>query len=109
MTDLATRYRGDTHPFLFDVDAGGSIAGWMFTMTIDSRMEPDDSSTAAVTLSGTIVSNGDASTPGRVKFEPTEEDMDLVGTFYYDVEAYDGAYTETIQYGSVLFVQDRTK
>lgn len=106
MSDIAEYFRGDTKPFKLTVTvASGDISGWTFTMSVDSRKNPDDGSTQVFQLAGVIV---DAPN-GLVEFRPSVANTDLVGTYYYDMEANDGTYIRTVEKGKITFTQDITK
>lgn len=106
MADI-TRYRGDTQPLTLSVTASGGISGWTFTLTIDENKNPTGASTNELQLSGTVTSS--TASGGEVEFRPTEAEADLLGTFYYDVEADDGTYKRTLEKGTIEFLQDITK
>lgn len=80
--------RGDTRRLSFVVKRGGrivNISGWTdFKLGIDSRSEPDDSSTSVAVLTGGLVTDG---TDGRCYFLVPETLP--VGEFYYDAQAID--------------------
>ena len=101
MPELA-RYRGDTTPFTFSGTAPGSVAGWTFTLTINSKQNPPDTADQLVALVG-VITDPDAYT---VEFRPTTVQMDITGRVYYDVSVDDGTYERTLEKGSIVFTQD---
>lgn len=102
------RRRGDTKPFRFTVtnelNAGVDFSGYTMKLTADSNRAPVDSSSQVFQVDG--VSNE----LGLLEFFPTVNDVDLIGTVYYDVQITDPAGTiTTLSTGKVKFVQDITK
>lgn len=109
MTDIL-RARGDTYANIVVVtDAVGAavdITGYSFLMTIDPSKAPVDNTNNLFQLTGIIT---DAPN-GRVEFEPTAIQTDLVGSYFYDIQMTDDAgRIRTIATGKYKFVQDITK
>lgn len=64
------------------------ITGWSFSLTVDSRKDPDDDSTQCFSIAGSIDDLAEA----LVSFAPSEAQTDLTpGKYWYDLEAVDGA------------------
>lgn len=108
MTDI-TRKRGDTYANVLTVKRNGvavDITGCTFTLTVDTKPTPPDTSTNVFAITGVIVD----ATAGRVGFSPSESQSDRVGTFFYDVQMIDTAGKKrTIKEGKYIFKQDITK
>lgn len=104
------RYRGDTWPIRMTVledDQPMDITGCSFTLTVDSKKSPTDDATNLFQLTGTI--EGDP-VDGIVIFEPSENDVDRVGKFYYDLQVEDtSSKKRTIAKNRFTLVQDITK
>jgi hypothetical protein len=105
------RRRGDTYPDVITVKnrrTGSAVntTGCTFKLTVDSRSAPTDNSTQLYQITGSV----DAPASGEVKFAPTAEQANLVGTFYYDIEMID-SYNQIITLDSDLYIyhQDITK
>lgn len=101
------RYRGDTRALLRYVKQGGvavDITSWAFTLTIDTRENPDDDSTKVEAITGTIVSG----VGGSVSF--AFPDTLAAGVYYYDIQATDAsAAVTTLEKGRLTLLQDITK
>lgn len=110
MTDI-TRKRGDTYADEWIIKSAATglpvdISGYTFRLTVDSRKDPDDETTKAFSIDGTIL---DAAA-GRVEFAPSDAQADRVGAFFYDVQMIDGAGRKrTFDAGKYKLVQDITK
>ena len=110
-----TRARGDTYAELFQLKQSGSpvnIAGDTFTLTLDSREDPTDSTTQVGSAwAGVIVDAGN----GIFSAAPTLTDANALvpGTpYFYDVQWVDGGGAgpkRTILKGSLTVIQDITK
>ncbi len=103
--------RGDSDAkgFLI-VDSNGdavNIAGYSFTLSVDTKKNPPDASTLQFALAGVIT---DAAA-GAVSFTPSSANTDLApGLYYYDIQQIDGsAAVKTVIKGRVLIEQDITK
>lgn len=109
MSDI-TRYRGDTRRIRKTVrDGAGAvvdITDWAFVLTINSEADPEDAAEQVAQLVGTIY---DAPN-GVVDFLPAVADVEVAGTFYYDIQATDadGGFT-TLDKGQFTLLQDITK
>ncbi len=103
-----TRMRGDTYPILLTVKKNKiaiPITGFTFKLTVSSREEPSDD-TYLFQLIGTIVD----ALKGQAKFEPSVEDMNVLGKKYYDIQVIDASgYIYTPIKGMIEFEQDKTK
>lgn len=102
------RRRGDTKPFAFTIkDADGAdqtLTGFSFRFTCSAEKEPTDQTEEQFQIVGT------SSGAGNFEFGPTVGDVDLVGTFYYDVQIVDGdGDIYTVYAGKLKFKQDITK
>lgn len=102
-----TRFRGDTDPFVFNLTKDGSpvnLTGSTFKLSVSTQQSPE-------TPSYTFQIDGVVSSPcpGRVTFTPTLPDVDIVGSFYYDIQMTTGTIVKTIVTGGLQMVQDITK
>jgi len=110
MTDL-TRKRGDTYADEIVLKRKSTstpidITGWSFKLTVDSSQKPTDTSTKKYSVTGVILD----AVNGKVEFPPLITDVDLVGTYYYDIQATDSmGRIRTIMSGKYTFEQDITK
>ena len=108
MDDSITRFRGDTHalPVVCSTRTGAvDISGWGFTLSVSSSPEPTEAS-YVFQCTGSI----DDATAGQAHFDFTEEQVNRVGEFYYDIQIIDAASKiRTIKKGTITFVQDITK
>lgn len=109
MTEI-TRYRGDSYADQFTIkDSAGvavNIAGYTFTMTLNTEKSPIDNSNEVYQLSGTITD----APAGKVEFAPTPVQADIVGTFFYDVQMVDGGGgIRTLAKDKYKYTQDITK
>lgn len=103
-----TRKRGDTMPFRFTIkDSAGAdqdVTGFAFYFTVNSDKAPANTDNQQFQLTGT------SSSAGNFRFAPSAANVDLVGTFYYDVQVVDGAgIIYTVYEGKLTFTQDITK
>lgn len=102
-----TRVRGDTKAieFLVNDESGNPIdpTGFSALFTVNSLRSPPDITTQIFQLVAII-------TTGTLTFLPAVGDVDILGTFYYDVQLTDpSGLICTISTGSISFVQDITK
>lgn len=106
--------RGDSPVFEFalkqDTITGApiDITGRTYTLTVDTREEPDDDSTNSFAIAGTVPTGTD----GIVRFQPTTVQTALLtpGTpYFFDVQQTNGAEVRTIIRGEVEVQQDITK
>lgn len=102
------RTRGDTKPFRWTVNdntgAGQDLDGYTFKMTIASEKNPVDETTKIFSMTG---SNDGV---GALSFTPLVADVDLLGTYYYDVQMTDpDTLIYTLAKGKIKFNQDITK
>lgn len=109
MTEIV-RYRGDTWPIEMTVlkdDLPMDITGCTFLLTVDPAKSPVDNTNNLFELTGSIV--GDP-VDGVIAFEPTEEQVDHIGNYYYDLQVTDSSLKKrTIAKDRFKFVQDITK
>ena len=105
------RTRGDTKRLLFQLlsDTTGEpvgITGYTFLLTVDPTSAPTDNTANVFQLTGVI----DSPASGTFHFTPTAGDVDLLGPYYYDVQATDAnSELETVSKGRITFSQDITK
>lgn len=110
---MIERRRGDTKIIKFKLWADKAsqipldITGFTFKLTVDPEKAPEDSSNNLFTLVGVIIDP----LQGTVKFEPTEEQMDIApATYYYDLEVTDAAgKIDTAKLDKFKIKQDITK
>jgi hypothetical protein len=110
-----TRARGDTYAEIFQLKQAGDpvdISADTFTLTLDTREDPSDSSTQfGSAWAGVIVDAGQ----GIFSLAPTLTDSNALvpGTpYFYDVQWVDGGGAgpkRTIIKGQLTVVQDITK
>lgn len=104
-----TRKRGDTYAISILVtenEVALNVTGCTFLLTVDPAETPLDASNNICQLAG-VVTNGPA---GVVSFTPTENDMDHVGKYYYDIQMTDlSGAKRTIAASSFKLIQDITK
>ena len=82
------------------------ITGWSFRLTVSASQSPADTGAQMFSVTGTLT---DAPN-GVVDFYPTTEQTDLVGLFYFDIEAYDAdGHRRTWEMDQIVFRQDITK
>jgi len=112
MTDI-TRRRGDTYAdefLLSDGVTGESLdlTGYTsFTLTVDSRVDPPDTTTQQYQLAGVVVGSA---TGGRIAFAPNDSQSNRVGVFFFDVQVVDAAGRKrTVDHGKYTYRQDITK
>lgn len=104
-----TRYRGDTYPIYVKVKNENSIpvdiTDWTLVMSLCDTSSPTVSDYVwQVTAS---VSEPES---GIAFFDFTDEQMNLLGTYYYDIQILDQASKKrTIKKGSLVFFQDINK
>jgi len=106
-----TYQRGDTDPIAITVKSDGvpvDITGWVLTLTVNTEKAPVDDTNQVFQLTGILDADP---TTGRVSFQPTEVQTDLVGTYYYDIQRVDASgFIKTIQPPTkIKFAQDITK
>lgn len=105
------RHRGDTyadeiHFKSLKTRKPVKITGYTFLMTIDSKINPLDESTKKYSIDGVITD----AINGIVEFSPTEEQADLVGNFFYDIQIIDPlGKKRTTPPDKYTYVQDITK
>lgn len=105
------RYRGDTYADEITIKSKVTkkpidITGYSFTLTVDSKQNPTDETTKKYFISGVIVD----ALAGRVEFVPTEEQANLSGQFYYDIQMIDTlGRKRTITSDKYTYKQDITK
>jgi len=104
------RTRGDTKPMLFQLldkatGAAVVVTGYSFLMTVDPDKAPTTNVNNKFQLTGVA-----SATAGCFYFQPTADQANLVGSYYYDVQVTDtlGA-KETVDQGKMIFTQDITK
>ncbi len=103
--------RGDSDAkgFIVQDSAGAAvdITGFTFTLSVDTRKNPDDASTLVFALGGSIT---DAAN-GVVEFTPTITDTDITpGRYYYDIQQINlSSAKKTLIKGKVTIVQDLSK
>lgn len=93
------RTRGDTIPFTLTIKSNNNgqpvnITGCSFIMTVNSLSVPIDLSTQLYKLDGSIIDVAN----GLVEFYPTDQNANIVGSFFYDVQitdSYGQVYTAT--------------
>ena len=112
MSTAITFYRGDSYSKEFtitDKDSGSAIdiSGYTFTLTVDSKQNPDTPSTTEIfSVAGVIT---DAAN-GKVTFTPTINNNDQTAKkYYYDVQMEDGSTKRTIIKDTYTITQDITK
>lgn len=104
-----TRYRGDTYPIYVTVQNENSlpidITDWTLVMSLCDVSAPTVSDYIwQVTASVSEPENGAAF------FDFSDKQMDLVGSFYYDIQIVDQANKKrTIKKGTLKFLQDINK
>ncbi len=105
-TDI-NRYRGDTKNLILKLTQNKQVfdlTGFSAKLSVSAEEEPIGS-VYAFQLTATI-----DSVNGTLTFQIAEENVDLIGDFYYDIELTDGAgKTSTIRKGKMVFAQDITK
>ena len=105
------RYRGDTTPHVFTVqDSDGvavDVSTWTnFVMTINSELDPSDTTNQLVTFTGSFQTDG---TDGKVEFTPADTAAadQVPGNYFYDAQALDGsARVVTLAKNKYTFHQD---
>ena len=107
-------FRGDTEPITIKItDSEGNgidLTGYNIRLTVDTRLEPDDTSTQLFSVVGTI--DPDQTTnPGLVSFPITEtESNQAPGTYFYDIQRIDNAgHKKTLCENRFIITQDLTK
>lgn len=104
-----SRVRGDTYRIRRTVKASGAvvdITDWTFLLTINRVAKPVDASDQIAQIAGVIFD----ATSGVVDFTPSEADVDVAGSYFYDIEAIDaGGETTTPGKGQFIISQDITK
>ena len=104
-------YRGDSYSKEFEItdeETGFAIDinGYTFTMSVDSRENPDSEDTQLFFLTGLIT---DAS-EGKVAFTPTSENNNQPPkTYFYDVQMVTGTNIRTVIKDKYIITQDITK
>jgi hypothetical protein len=102
------RHRGDTAPIKFQItyrDDPMDITGYTFVFSVNQLEEPEDADSPEFFLLGTITDGPN----GYVEFAPREEQVDLAGIYWYDVEMTDpGGVISTPVKGRVVFKADIT-
>ena len=102
-----TRFRGDTDPIVFNISKAGKpvdLTGSTFILSVSTESAP--------TLpSYTFQITGVSASPltGKVTFTPLVEQVDLLGTFSYDMQMTTGLAIKTVVSGKIIFNQDITK
>ena len=102
-----TRFRGDTDPIVFNISKTGkpvNLTGSVFTLSVSREQFP---ATASYTFQITGVSSSPLT--GQVTFTPILEQVDLLGTYFYDVQMTTGLAIKTLVSGKIMFNQDITK
>ena len=106
-----TRTRGDTRRLIMQIMKPNSvepqpIAGWSsFSLGIDTRQFPDNTSTNIATITGTLLSDG---SDGQLYF--IFPSTIPAGSYYYDAQATDSnGEIYTFVKGSIIIEQDITK
>lgn len=105
------RSRGDTAPDEFTVSVkrtrkGANITGCSFKMTLSTVPEPTDQSTQVYQLEGSLINPE----TGVVSFSPTEDQSNIIGYFYYDIQMTDTyGKIRTLVKGTYEYTQDITK
>lgn len=105
-----TRRRGDTKAIVFRFTVSGvamNLAGCSFLMTIDPEKAPLDDTANILQMTGSALDDG------RVAFEMTEGEANIVpGTYFYDVQITDAdgkISTPEDSCGKFRIIQDITK
>lgn len=101
------RFRGDTDPIIFNVSKAGKpvdLTGSVFTLSVSTESAP-------VTPSYTFQITGVVASPltGQVAFTPLLAQVDLLGTYFYDMQMTTGLAIKTLVSGKITFNQDITK
>jgi len=102
-----TRFRGDTDPLVFNLTKDSiplNITGSTFILSVCKVPDPIIPD-YTFQITGVITSP----TGGVVSFTPLIGNVDLVGTYYYDVQMTTGSVVKTIVTGKITFGQDITK
>ena len=109
MADIIRR-RGDTKSIIFRFVVDGVamvLTDCVFVMTVDPEKAPEDATNNLFQLTGTALGDG------RVEFELTSEQADIIpGTYYYDVQITDAdgkITTPESSCGKFTIRQDITK
>lgn len=106
-----TRKRGDTYPDEFTVinpvtGAPANITGCAFKLTVNTARNPQDATGQLYQVEGEITSGQN----GVVQFSPTDEQVDRVGYFYFDIEMVDTfGKKHTLVKDRYIYEQDITK
>jgi hypothetical protein len=102
------RVRGDTAADVITIKSGNTpvdLTGCSALMTINSLRNPPDDSTQIYQVAG-VITTFDSS----ISFSPTEEQADLVGFYYYDIQLTDATgHKRTLVKDAYVFTQDITK
>ncbi len=110
MTDIVRR-RGDTYADEFIIKSATTgqpipIAGYQFKLTVDPEAAPANADNNLFQVDGQIID----ALNGRVEFPPLADQVDHVGSYFYDVQMIDGAGRKrTVVAGKYKLVQDITK
>lgn len=103
------RFRGDTYRLGFILKKNKKtydITDHSFAFTVDTRENPDDESTQVFKIDA-VISNASL---GEIYFEFTEEQADLLGTYYFDIQMVNAdAEKRTLDKGTIVFSQDINK
>lgn len=102
------RKRGDTKPFRFTIkDDNGvdqPLSGYSFLLSVNAEKYPADTSQQAFSITATNDADGNFS------FAPSVSNVNIVGTYYYDVQMTTQAgLIYTLYEGKMKFTQDITK
>ena len=109
--------RGDSYPLGIRLrDNSNSnyldITGYTFLLTVDTRQDPDDTSTQVFQLVG-LVDPDQVANAGCVSFLPSITDTDKdPAVYYYDIQMVYGpgsAYVRTIAKDKFSIIMDITK
>ena len=95
------RFRGDTYPIVFFLVDKGVIVdlqGAVVTMTIAFKAP------GPLTIVGTIMDD----VGGKVRFDFSQDEVDQIGKFFYDIQVIDGGHITTYVKDIIDFVRDVT-
>lgn len=102
-------FRGDTHPgFIFVKEKGQpkDLTGHNFVMSVSKIQNPNQED-ILFQIAGAVMT---PVTDGIVKFQPSSNDVNRTGKFWYDIQMQDNqGNLRTIVKQRMIFTQDITK
>lgn len=104
ITTPLTRFRGDNYPLTIRFRNATDITGFVVTFSV-CRTENPVAPVEYVLQSTATIDNANK----KATFSFTTAQVDLLGSYYYDIEVENNGVFYTVAKGRITFTQDITK